>query len=216
MPEVIPSINCHAHDTECVRRILRKAEEFSKWIHLDVADAVFTYNKTWADASSWQKFLTPLKLEVHLMVEDPEKTAEEWLKAGARRIIVHIETPRYSGKNSFENLLSLCKKHKAELMLSQNPEASAEKFLDFRDKVNHFQILAVHPGPSGQKFLPLVLHKVSFLQKEIPKAIIEVDGGIDEITAKKSKSAGADILVSGSYLLRHDNPHEAYKTLRSS
>src|SRR3989344_3403846 len=92
MLKVYPSINCPHKDFECVREKVRKSEGFAQWIHLDIADARLALTKSWDDASQWKELNTKLNLEVHLMVEEPEKEIEKWLEVGAKRIVVHVET----------------------------------------------------------------------------------------------------------------------------
>ncbi|MDO8664190.1 MAG: hypothetical protein Q7K44_01415 [Candidatus Liptonbacteria bacterium] len=208
--EIIPVINCH--DIECIREYVGKAGEFAEWLHLDVSDARFTFNKSWGDYSRWPEVGSRLKLEVHLMVEEPEKEIDGWLNAGANRIIVHFEAIT-------EETLSEIKKKtdekNVELMIAINPETPAEKLRPYFEKLSEFQILAVYPGPSGQKFQTLVADKIRFLRSEMPDAIIEVDGGMNEETAKLSKSAGADIVTSSSYIFNNPNPKAAYEKLKS-
>ena len=83
------------------------------------------------------------------------------------------------------------------------------------DKVVYFQVLAVDPGRAGQGFQPVVLEKIKLLRQKAPNAKIEVDGGINLKTAALVKGAGADIVVSASYILNSDNPAERYRQLQS-
>ena len=208
--EIIPVINCH--DIETARERVAKAGEFAEWVHLDVSDARFTFNKSWGDYSKWPEVENKLKLEVHLMIEEPEKEIDGWLAAGANRIIVHLEA---LNEETFSEIKKKMDEKNAELMLAINPETPAENLRPYFGKVSEFQILAVYPGPSGQKFLPLMADKIRFLRSEMPNATIEVDGGINEETAKISRSAGADIATSSSYIFNNPEPKEAYETLKS-
>ncbi len=206
--EIIPVINCH--DIEGVKERVAKAGDFAEWIHLDISDARFTFNKSWGDYSRWPEVGNKLKLEVHLMVEEPEKEIDGWLNAGANRIIIHLEAI------SEETSSEIKKKTDAkgiELMIAINPETPVEKLRPYFGKTTEFQILAVYPGPAGQKFQTLVTDKIRFLRSEMPDATIEVDGGMNEETAKLSKAAGADIATSSSYIFGNPNPAKAYKKL---
>ncbi len=208
--EIIPVINCH--DIEGVREYVGKAGEFAEWIHLDVSDARFTFNKSWGDSSKWHEVGNKLKLEVHLMVENPENEIDGWLNAGANRIIIHLEAIT---EETFSEIKKKTDEKNVELMLAINPETPAENLRPYFGKTSEFQILAVYPGPSGQKFLPLMVEKIRFLRSEMPNATIEVDGGMNEETLKLSKSAGADIATSSSYIFNNPNPKTAYETLKS-
>jgi len=209
---IIPAINCP--DLDCAIEKVRIAEKFfpfgDGWVHLDVADARFTPNRTWGDPSGWRKLQTSLNLEVHLMVEDPEIRVEEWFQAGAKRVIVHVETLREE-----ELAYALANQYGAEAMLAISPETPVESLKLYFEKFSAFQVLAVHPGLAGQKFLPLVLDKVRFLREYYHTATIEVDGGIDLETARGAREAGADIIVSASYIFNAANPAQAYAMLSS-
>lgn len=210
--EVIPAINCAIKDLSCVREKVRVAERFSKWIHLDVTDGRFTFNKTWGEPALWRGLKSKLKLEVHLMVESPEKHVGEWLEAGAKRLVIHAETVN---SETVEEILTMAKVYGAEVMLAFSPETELSRAAEYADKFSAFQILAVHPGLPAQNFLPLCLNKIKVLRAEYPKARIEVDGGINDATGKRAREAGADIIISASYIFSDYNPNEAYKKLVS-
>lgn len=219
--EIIPVINCP--DFECVVRKLRIIEKFSEWAHLDIADAKFTFHRNWDEPQKWKEIGTKAKLEVHLMVEEPEREVKKWLEAGARRIIVHLEAledKKFRGESERPELVAEfiageCEKHGAEAGLGVNSETPVERIFPYLDKFNFFLFLAqVHPGPAGQKFLPMILGKIKTLRKEFPKAKIEVDGGINPETARAAKAAGADILTSGTFILESPDPKKAYEVLK--
>lgn len=229
---VIPAINCPDKDLECVAEKVRCVEKImgdasgatgEGWIHLDVADARFTFNRTWGDPGEWKKTETPLKLEAHLMVEEPEKAVPQWFKADMRRAIVHLEAiidPRLrenpaDPKEVVKILLAECAKGGSELMLAVNPETPIMAAAPYFEHFSAYQILAVHPGFASQKFLPLVLDKIRVLRRELPRAKIEVDGGISPETARLVKDAGADIICSASYIFGSADPRRAYEELRS-
>ena len=91
--KVIPVLNCQ--DIECVRKKIEIAKTFfspGDFLHLDVTDGSFATHRTWADPLAWVKLQSPFGLEVHLMVDHPEEYADNWLVAGARRLIVHVES----------------------------------------------------------------------------------------------------------------------------
>jgi ribulose-phosphate 3-epimerase len=206
--EVLPAVNCS--DQPCVEEKLRVARPFSKWIHLDVTDGRFTFNRTWGDPALWPKIGAGFSLEVHLMVEDPDHVAGAWLRAGAKRLIVHAEAVT---KQTLLPLLQEATWHGAIVMLSTNPDTGAEAYRPYRALFTEFQVLAVHPGRAGQRFIPEVLDKIHFLRDEVPGAIIEVDGGVTEETGKRAVEAGALRLVSASYIFDAADPRAAYEAL---
>lgn len=207
MPEIIPSINCQPGDLKCVIDSALRFKKF-EWLHLDVADGRFTFHKTWNHPEHWKELGFKNKLEVHLMVEDIEEEAKKWIKAGAKRIIVQVEelTPE-----RFESLKKICGR-KAELMISATPHTPVEKLYMYSKKCQRFQILSVYPGPYGQNFISGTMDKVKALKK-IKKVVVEVDGGIDRVTAHKAVRSGADIMISHSYLMESSDPLKAAREL---
>ncbi|MBI4094666.1 MAG: ribulose-phosphate 3-epimerase [Candidatus Liptonbacteria bacterium] len=183
------------------------------WIHLDVADARFTYNRTWGNPEEWKALRCGYRLEAHLMAEEPEKVIDSWLDAGAERLIVHLETLSLNRPEAMEYILRECKKRNAEAFLAINPETPVERLYAFANKFSGFQTLAVHPGLAGQKFYPLVIDKIRALREKYPKMQIEADGGINAETGKRAKDAGANILVAASYVFGAMNPKGAYQEL---
>lgn len=209
--QVIPSIN--AENFEQAKRLIEKAVKFlslNEWIHIDVGDGIFTPNQTWGNSADI-KFLEGYlpKFEIHLMVESPDAAVLPWLEAGAKRMILHVESIEDP-----DGLLELCKEFNTELGLAIPPETSIEELTPFFNKINFYQILAVKPGLAGQEFKDLVLKKIKLLREKAPNAIIEVDGGINLETARQCKESGADILVSASYIWNSDNPEKAFQELQ--
>lgn len=214
--QVIPAIN--ETSFEKVKSQVLQAAEFvmpaGGWMHLDIADGKFTAHRTWENPADLEQSafnfadLHAVHFEVHLMVQDPERVVAEWLKAGVGRIIVHMEAVRNA-----DAILEQCQAHGVQAMLSSNPETPPDALLPFLQNFNAFQVLAVKPGLAGQAFKPEAVKKVKFLRERAPNATIEVDGGITKTTGKLAKDAGADILVSASYIWRNKNPRKAFEEL---
>jgi ribulose-phosphate 3-epimerase len=209
--KVIPVINCP--DVACVQKKIAIAKTFlpeGDMLHLDVTDGSFAVQKTWADPMEWVRLRVPFPLEVHLMVDHPELYVDDWLVAGARRLIVHAEslTPQ-----SMNEILSVAGRYHVEVMLSSKPESDGEDILPYLKHFHSFQVLAVRPGPAGQEFLPFACEKIRFLREELPDAIIEVDGGMNPETARRVKDIGADTIVSSSYIFNAADPKKAYEAL---
>jgi ribulose-phosphate 3-epimerase len=209
--KVIPVINCP--DVECVQKKIDIAKTFLEagdLLHLDVTDGSFAAHKTWADPLGWVKLKSPFGLEVHLMVDHPEEYVDNWLAAGARRLIVHAEslTPQ-----SMHEILSTAERYHVEVMLSSKPESTADDIAHYLKHFHSFQVLAVQPGPSGQVFLPFIEEKIRFLREELPDVTIEVDGGMNPETARLVEKVGADTIVSSSYIFNSADPKKAYEEL---
>lgn len=206
--QVIPAINATSFNE--AKKQIEQAVKFAKIVHVDVADGKFAPNKTWGSPEEI-KTLSSVDFEVHLMVGNPEAIIEDWLKAGAKRIIIHLESitdPVY--------IIETCEHYGAEAVLAINPETEMEKLLAHTDEFKAFLLLAVHPGLAGQKFQHQIISKIEFLRERAPNVKIEVDGGINLETAKLAKEAGADILVSASYIFGSENPKKAYEQLVKS
>jgi ribulose-phosphate 3-epimerase len=220
MADILPSINCHRGDLEAVRaRCKETADIFAaantptdeRWAHFDVADGLFTFHKSWDEPERLAEIKPAFYFEAHLMTEEPMAAAERWLAGGAKRIIVHLEV---ASPKDFAEIVALVGSKGAEIALGMNPETPGAAAVPYFNSTSRFLVLSVHPGLSGQKFLPSVLEKISFLRRELPNAKIEVDGGITPETGRASIAAGADALVSGSDIFGSRDPEGEYQKLR--
>lgn len=210
---VFPVINCP--DAACVEAMVARVQTFLKegeWLHIDVTDGEFSKHTTWNDPVAWKTWHLPFKLEVHLMVNRPEDYIGAWLGAGVGRFVIHAET---LSRERAEAIAAVCLKHGVDLMLSFNPETPPESAREFFNLFSMFQVLAVHPGPSGQTFMPVMLEKIVWLRKEFPHAIIEVDGGVTLDVAHQVKDAGADAVTSEHVIFSSSDPKQAYDGLRN-
>lgn len=207
---VIPAIN--ESSFEEVKNKIELAAEFSAWVHIDVADGKFTPSVTWNNPEELLGLgekLSETKLEIHLMVVEPQAIVEDWLRTGVERVIVHEETLE-------DNWSMICSKvdaYGADLMLAIAPETPVEKLVPYLESVSLIQFLAVSPGPAGQALNNVVLEKMRFLKGKAPHIEIEIDGGINLETAKMVKNAGADIVVSASYIWKSTDPKETFGKL---
>ena len=138
--------------------------------------------------------------------------APDWLKVGAKRLVVHLETVT---EQTLSEIHAQASALGAEVFLAMGPETSIENLWTLVKKCDGFQILSVHPGFAGQAYLPLSLEKLQFLRQSWPKSKIEMDGGMDLERAKLSVSAGANILASASYIFENPDPAKAYNNLKN-
>ena len=208
---VFPVINCqHFSDVKEKLKITETFLPHGHFLHLDIADGIFTFHKTWNNPTEWANLRAPYELEVHLMVEHPEKEIDRWIAAGARRFIVHFETVN---DDSLAKIFEHCDRRGVGVMLSSNPETSVEAIAPYLHYFLMVQVLAVHPGPAHQKFLPLSLEKIKWLRREWPHGIIEVDGGMNGETARKVREAGANFIVSEHFIFDGNDPEHRYRTL---
>ncbi len=209
--KIIPAINCENFD--CVSERILKAAEFSDWAQIDVSDGAYSKAVTWNNPAELFSFMKEnnlhINIEAHLMVEDVLGESLRWLQEGAKRIVVQAEV-----EFDVPMLLGAAKEYNAEAMLSFSPETEINDKINIVSAFKEFQALSVAPGFAGQEFDGQSLNKIKSLRELSPSAIIEVDGGVNEETAKLIKKAGADVIVSASYIFGSDNPEEAFRRLK--
>lgn len=210
---VVPAINSVSF--EDAKEKISKAAEFARFIHLDVVDGRFAPNVTWGNPEELlrlKSYVLNLNIEIHLMVVEPEKVLEAWLKTGlVKRIIIHLEA-----LNDASYIINRCREAGVEAMLAINPDTAVDKLLPHLNQFRAFQVLGVKPGLAGQSFRSEVIDKIKFLRELAPDATIEVDGGVNQEVARLAKKLGADILVSASYIFNSDDPRKAYEELSNA
>lgn len=184
------------------------------WVHIDVMDGLFVPNLTFG-APVVQKIrkVTDLFFDCHLMVENPEKYIEDFKKVGADQIVVHAEATKH-----LHRCIQQIKAGNMKAGVALNPAtplAAVEEILPYVDMV---LLMTVNPGFGGQSFIETMVPKVRRLAemiKERDLAIdIQVDGGINDKTAKLVTAAGANILVAGSYVYGAEDVAQAIASLR--
>ena len=196
--EIIPSIN--VLDFTELKKKIKLVEPYVKWAHLDVSDGVFTKHVSWHEPKDLVGFKTKLKLEVHLMIENPEKETEKWLIEPVSRIIFHQEAT----KNP-KFLIEKIHEAKKEAGMAIKPDTPWLKLFPYLGKVEVLQLLAVPPGPSGQEFSEEILHKIGHIRGLCKECIIEVDGGVNKRVAARCIKEGANLLVAGKAIFEAKN-----------
>lgn len=188
------------------------------WIHLDVMDGHFVPNISFGNIF-FEKLFKEIDFvkDVHLMVEDPMSFVKKFAKTGADYLTFHYE----ACKNDSEvfKIIDLIHECGAKAGLSIKPNTLIEKVYPFLFSIDMILIMSVEPGFGGQKFMPDAASKVIRLRNymevnQIKNVLIEIDGGINEETAKVAKMAGVDVLVAGSYLFGHDDIKERINKLK--
>jgi len=163
------------------------------YIHIDVMDGHFVPNITMGPlVVKAVKKCAKRPLDVHLMIENPDKYIEAFAKAGADIITIQVEASTDIARD-----IELIKKYGSKPGLVVNPETAIDKVFPYLDKIDMVLVMSVHPGFAGQKFMAEVLPKIKQL-REKTDIDIEIDGGINLETAPLAIQAGANVLVAGS------------------
>lgn len=207
MIELAPSILSadFAHLADHVHAV---AEGGATVLHVDVMDGHFVPNLTIGPpvVASLRK-VTRLPLDVHLMIENPDLFIPAFVDAGADWISVHQEACIH-----LHRTLELIRSHNVNPGVVINPATPVEMLENILDMVDHVLVMSVNPGFGGQKFIPMVLHKVRQLveMRALRRANfrIEIDGGIGDDTVAEAVRAGVEILVAGNAVFGKGSPKE--------
>lgn len=183
------------------------------WIHLDIMDGVFVPNISYGMPIVAEiKKIARKPLDVHLMIVQPERYIEDFHKAGADILTIHLEASTHLHR-SLQQIKSLGMKAGVAL----NPHSPVSLLEDVIQDIDVVLIMSVNPGFGGQSFIPQSLEKVKKLRHLITEsrssALIEIDGGVNLETGQQLISAGADALVAGSFVFKSKDPAATIKEL---
>jgi ribulose-phosphate 3-epimerase len=176
-------------------------------IHFDIMDGHFVPNISYG----WKlmsDIKTNLKKVVHLMIENPEKYLDRFIDAGAQMIIVHLEACE-----NLDSIINYLRERKIEVGIAINPDTKIHWIRYYLDKVDMILIMTANPGFGGQPFQYNMLDKIDELRQE-SSISIGVDCGINNETGKLCVLAGADVLISGTYVFGSKDPRETVEILK--
>lgn len=185
-------------------------------LHIDVMDGHFVPNITIGPlvVQSLRKH-SKLEFDVHLMIDNPEKYIEDFARAGADIITVHVESTRH-----IHRLVQQIKACGIKAAVALNPGTPLETLPYILTELDMILLMTVNPGFGGQKFIEIVVPKIAalsaLLRKINPNCAIQVDGGINPDTAQLVSRAGAQILVAGAAIFGADDPRAAIQTIRKA
>lgn len=181
------------------------------WVHIDVMDGHFVPNITiGVPVVKSLKAITKLPLDVHLMIENPDKYIEPFAKAGADIITFH-----YESQADIEKTIKLIKSYNLKVGISIKPKTAADVLLPYLNKVDMVLVMTVEPGFGGQDFIQYCAEKIKYIKEHSSKdLIIQVDGGINEKTGEICKAFGATSLVAGSYIYKSEDIKAAINSLK--
>lgn len=183
------------------------------FFHVDVMDGMFVPNISFGFSIIKQiKSIVTKPLDVHLMIEKPERYIDEFKKAGADWLSFQLEASTHAHRSIYA-----IKEAGMKAGIALNPHSSVNLLENVIQDLDLVLIMSVNPGFGGQKFIPAALKKISqakeMILKSNSKALIEVDGGVDKHTAPDILKAGADVLVAGSYVFGSENPSQTIAQL---
>ncbi len=193
-------------------------KEFEKsgvdMLHLDVMDGQFVPNISFGvPVIKSIKEHTNLPLDIHLMIDRPHRYLDDFLK------YADILSFHYEAGSDNEETLKRIRKAGVRSCITIKPATKAEEIFDLLDFCDMVLVMSVEPGFGGQKFMPEALEKLSALKEEIKRRCLdidlEVDGGINAETAKSAVSAGANVLVAGSFIFSSEDTEKTVKYLKS-
>ena len=183
------------------------------WLHLDVMDGVFVPNISFGfPVIKYVQQLCKKPLDVHLMIVEPQKFINEVRDCGAEIMNVHFEAC-----NHLDRVVQQIHDAGMKAGVTINPATPVCLLRDIVAQLDLVLLMSVNPGFGGQKFIPNTLNKVKELRALIAetgsKAVIEVDGGVNDVTGRQLAEAGADVLVAGNYVFKASDPLAAIETL---
>jgi ribulose-phosphate 3-epimerase len=186
------------------------------FIHVDVMDGHFVPNITiGVPVVRSLKKVAKVPLDVHLMIEDPDRFVEDFVKAGAAMLSVHVEVLPH-----LHRTIHYIKGLGAKAGVAINPSTSISALEEIAGDVDHVLVMSVNPGFGGQTFIPRSESKIqairALLDRAGNRAPIEVDGGVDTTNAARLVSAGASILVAGNAIFSSPDPAAATRELRAA
>ncbi len=185
------------------------------WLHVDVMDGVFVPNLTFgAKVIETCRKLTNLPLDCHLMVVEPEKYFDAFVKAGAATITIHVETAPHLHRQVMR-----IKELGAQAGVTLNPSTSLEMVREVASDIDLLLIMSVNPGFGAQKFIPASVQRITraraILEEARSSAVLEVDGGIARQTIAACWRAGADTFVAGNAVFSAKDPQAEIRALRA-
>lgn len=216
MAIIAPSI-LSADFANLQRDIQDMEQNGADWVHVDVMDGIFVPNITIGlPVVRALRPVTRLPLDVHLMIDRPGRYAEQFVKAGADWLTIHLEADQP------QNILACLDQIHAlgcKAAVSLKPGTPAEAAIPYLTKCDMVLVMTVEPGFGGQKFMANMMPKVRSLRRMLdecnPDCLIEVDGGVDGETCGICKESGAQVLVAGSAYFRASDRTAFVKTVQA-
>lgn len=212
-PKIQVSPSILAADIGCLDKEIKKVSD-ADWVHVDVMDGHFVPNLTWGlPVASAVRKMNLLPVDVHLMIEDPDRWAPLYAEAGCQSVTFHAEASRAP-----LTLARTLRELGTRAGIALRPTTSPAPYLEYLDEFDMVLVMTVEPGFGGQRFLEPTLETVANLRKNIGEGAgpdIQVDGGIDRSTITRAARAGANVFVAGSSVYGSADPAAEVAELRA-
>ena len=202
-------------DLTCLGKQVAQVEEAgADWLHIDIMDGHFVPNLSFGPAVvKWLDKVVKVPQDVHLMVQEPQKFIEPFVKAGASALTIHVEA-----RGNIRETLKQIKKAGLWCGLSIKPDTQAATLIPYLDLIDLILVMSVYPGFGGQEFLPQSpeqINQVAKLAKD-HNILVEVDGGINRQTAKIAYNSGARALVAGAAIFGQTDIKQALSDIKNA
>lgn len=212
MIEIIPAII--PKNVEDLKEKLEKVHKLARFVQVDVIDGKFAPRPSWpygeGDKKSFQEIVSEEKglpfwedfdFEADLMIENPEESIDDFIKAGFGRLVIHIESTK-----NLEKVISETRERGISVYLAQNIQTPTEELERWIDRIDGIQLMGISRiGFQGEPFDERVISKIKYLRERHPGLIISIDGGVSLQTAPRLISAGANKLVAGSAIFKSED-----------